>query len=157
VLENEHCRFLQEPQEVLVGSGIIFPREHRETVFDLTEEEWADTFVLLQEVKALLDAVHDPQGYNLGWNSGSVAGQEVFHAHLIERYGGPAGAIGLGVAGAVAINLCGGGMLLVWLVAGDLGIPVRGRIVLWAVAVVVLALGVVEGTSGSWREGGDGV
>jgi len=39
VLENEHCQFLQEPQEVLIGSGIIIPKEHRETVFDLTEEE----------------------------------------------------------------------------------------------------------------------
>lgn len=82
VLENEHCLFLQEPQEVLVGSGLIVPRAHRETVFDLTAEEWAATLALLHEVKALLDAQHAPQGYNLGWNSGAVAGQEVFHAHL---------------------------------------------------------------------------
>ena len=82
VLENEHCLFLQEPQEVLVGSGLIVPRAHRETVFDLSPEEWAATFDLLQEAKALLDAEHAPQGYNLGWNSGVVAGQEVFHAHL---------------------------------------------------------------------------
>jgi diadenosine tetraphosphate (Ap4A) HIT family hydrolase len=88
VLENEHCQFLQEPQEVLIGSGLIIPKAHRETVFDLTEEEWAATFSLLKQAKALLDAQHSPQGYNLGWNSGSVAGQEVFHAHLhvIPRY-----------------------------------------------------------------------
>ncbi len=88
VLENEHCRFLQEPQEVLIGSGIIIPKEHRETVFDLTEDEWAATFSLLKQVKELLDAEYEPQGYNIGWNSGGVAGQEVFHAHLhvIPRY-----------------------------------------------------------------------
>lgn len=88
ILENEHCLFLQAPQEVLIGSGIILPKAHRETVFDLTEEEWASTFSLLQRVKALLDAQYAPQGYNIGWNNGSVAGQEVFHAHLhvIPRY-----------------------------------------------------------------------
>ena len=88
VLENEHCCFLQEPQEVLIGSGIIIPKEHRETVFDLTEDEWAATFSLLKQVKELLDAEYEPQGYNIGWNSGGVAGQEVFHAHLhvIPRY-----------------------------------------------------------------------
>jgi hypothetical protein len=67
------------------------------------------------------------------------------------------GLTGLGVAVAIAINLCGGGALLVWLVAGDLGVPMRGRVILWAVAVAILALGVVEAASGSWREGGDGV
>jgi len=88
VLENEHCRFLQEPQEVLIGSGIIIPKEHRETVFDLTEDEWTATFSLLKQAKELLDAEYEPQGYNIGWNSGGVAGQEVFHAHLhvIPRY-----------------------------------------------------------------------
>ncbi len=90
VLENEHCLFLQEPQEVLIGSGIIIPKEHRETVFDLPEDEWTATFSLLQQVKELLDAEYEPQGYNIGWNSGSAAGQEVFHAHLhvIPRYTG---------------------------------------------------------------------
>jgi diadenosine tetraphosphate (Ap4A) HIT family hydrolase len=82
VLENEWCQFLQEPQKVLIGSGIIVPKAHRETVFDLTAAEWAATFALLQEVKALLDREYAPQGYNLGWNNGRVAGQEVFHVHL---------------------------------------------------------------------------
>lgn len=88
VLQNDHCLFLQMPHEVLVGSGIIIPRAHRETVFDLTAVEWAATHALLAQVKTLLDAQYAPQGYNLGWNSGRVAGQEVFHAHLhiIPRY-----------------------------------------------------------------------
>lgn len=88
VLENEYCQFLQQPQEVLIGSGLIVPKAHRETVFDLTEEEWTATFSLLKEAKRRLDAKHDPQGYNVGWNSGVVAGQEIFHAHLhvIPRY-----------------------------------------------------------------------
>jgi diadenosine tetraphosphate (Ap4A) HIT family hydrolase len=89
VLENQSCLFLQQPEPVLIGSGLIIPRAHRVTVFDLTVEEWAATSALLQQVKALLDRQYAPDGYNLGWNCGQVAGQNVFHAHLhvIPRYG----------------------------------------------------------------------
>ena len=82
ILENALCLFLQEPQPVLVGSGMIIPKAHRETVFDLSAEEWRATFDLLQQVKVLLDQRYHPDGYNIGWNCGKVGGQEVFHAHL---------------------------------------------------------------------------
>jgi diadenosine tetraphosphate (Ap4A) HIT family hydrolase len=82
VLSNDYCLFLQQEQPVLVGSGIIVPRKHRENVFELTEEEWKATFDLLKEVKAFLDDKYSPQGYNVGWNVGNVGGQHIFHAHL---------------------------------------------------------------------------
>jgi diadenosine tetraphosphate (Ap4A) HIT family hydrolase len=80
--------FLQKPEEVLIGSGVIVPKEHRETVFDLSKDEWNATFELLQEVKLFIDKKYRPQGYNVGWNVGSVGGQEIFHVHLhvIPRY-----------------------------------------------------------------------
>ncbi|GAA0716403.1 HIT family protein [Clostridium malenominatum] len=88
VISNRYCIFLQKPQEVLIGSGVIVPKHHRETVFDLTEDEWIATFELLHEVKRFLDSKYKPQGYNVGWNVGNVGGQEIFHAHLhvIPRY-----------------------------------------------------------------------
>ncbi|CAG0932718.1 bis(5'-adenosyl)-triphosphatase [Thermoflexales bacterium] len=88
ILENVHCLFLQQPEPVLIGSGLIIPRQHRETLFDLTGEEWEATFSLLTQAKALLDQRYAPAGYNIGWNCGQVGGQEVFHAHLhvIPRY-----------------------------------------------------------------------
>jgi diadenosine tetraphosphate (Ap4A) HIT family hydrolase len=88
VLSNKYCMFLQKPQEVLIGSGVIVPKEHRETVFDLSKDEWNSMFELLQEVKVYLDKKYNPQGYNIGWNVGSVGGQDIFHAHLhiIPRY-----------------------------------------------------------------------
>ncbi|MGZ4111936.1 MAG: HIT family protein, partial [Tumebacillaceae bacterium] len=82
VLRNEHCLFLQKPQEVLIGSGLIVPRAHRATVFDLTPEEWAATYELLQQAKGLLDREFHPQGYSVGWNCGEAGGQSIFHAHL---------------------------------------------------------------------------
>ena len=46
-LENAARWFIQQPQPVLVGSDIIVPEQHRETVLHLTEAEWAATFDLL--------------------------------------------------------------------------------------------------------------
>jgi len=88
VLKSTHYLFVQQPEPILDGAGVIIPKSHRETVFDLTEDEWRDTFALMQQVKALLDNQYAPDGYNIGWNCGQVGGQEVLHAHLhvIPRY-----------------------------------------------------------------------
>lgn len=93
VLSNEHCLFLQLKQSkikgsLLEGAGLIVPKKHRETAFDLTQTEWEATYSLLHDVKQYIDEEHKPQGYNLGWNCGEVGGQHIFHAHfhVIPRY-----------------------------------------------------------------------
>ena len=72
----------------LVGSYVIIPKSQVESPFLLSEKEWNDTKLLLNEIKAYLDEKYRPDGYNIGWNVGKVAGQEVAHAHLhvIPRY-----------------------------------------------------------------------
>jgi histidine triad (HIT) family protein len=84
VFRNDLVIFLVDEryQGALKHSGVIIPVEHRATVFDLTEAEILATFRLLAEVKRWMDAELSPAGYNVGWNSGATAGQEVFHAHL---------------------------------------------------------------------------
>lgn len=82
VLSNKSCIFYQIPQDILIGSGIIVPVKHRKNVFELTEEEIEDTFKLLKDVKIHLDKLHNPDGYNIFWNTDSAAGQHMFHAHL---------------------------------------------------------------------------
>ena len=88
VLQNEHCLFLQRDEPILVGSGLIVPRRHCRTAFDLNVEEWQATYSMIQVAKKLLDKTYQPDGYNLGWNCEAIAGQEIFHAHLhvIPRY-----------------------------------------------------------------------
>jgi hypothetical protein len=51
---------------------------------------------------------------------------------------------GLGLDGAIAINLCGAGALAAWLLAAPASFEPAGRLTLWAVALVVFAIGVVE-------------
>ncbi len=82
VLENEHCWFLRKPQRVLVGSGIIMPKIHRDSVFDLLPVEWQATQEILLAAKQLIDHELSPRGYSIGWNCGDAGGQQVRHAHL---------------------------------------------------------------------------
>ena len=65
-------------------------------------------------------------------------------ALLLERYGGRAGLRGLGLDGAIAINLCGGGALLAWLLAARPALPLRGQVLLWLTAALVVGIGLVE-------------
>src|SRR5690606_34840300 len=67
----------------LPGSGIICPKAHRETPFELTPDEWVDTQVILVQAKAAIDQRWKPDGYNLIWNIGPVGGQGVAHVHLL--------------------------------------------------------------------------
>lgn len=65
-------------------------------------------------------------------------------ALLIERYGNTRNIRGLGLGGAIAINICGAIALIIWLVSTPLDIPLRGYVILWSVAIIVLVVGIVE-------------
>jgi len=65
-------------------------------------------------------------------------------ALTIEAFRQPEGLAGLGLGGAVAINLCGGMVLLIWLVSGALDLPLRGRAFLWTLAIVLVGISAAE-------------
>ena len=72
----------------LIGSYVIIPKSQVGSPFELSEKEWADSKALMSELKKYLDEKYKPDGYNIGWNVGKAAGQEVAHAHMhiIPRY-----------------------------------------------------------------------
>jgi diadenosine tetraphosphate (Ap4A) HIT family hydrolase len=72
------------------GHALAIPKRHVETIWQLSEDEYADLFDLVREVKDVIQNKFDPQGINVGVNCGEAAGQTVFHAHIhiIPRYAG---------------------------------------------------------------------
>lgn len=58
---------------------------------------------------------------------------------------------GLGLGGAILINLMGSIVLIIWLLSGSLSVPLRGQIVLWTVGLVVFFIGIVEIATQSWK------
>ena len=65
-------------------------------------------------------------------------------ALLLERFHDRSYTTGLGLGGAISINLCGGLVLAIWLLAGNVSLPLRGSIVLWALVIVLIVLSSFE-------------
>ena len=65
-------------------------------------------------------------------------------ALTIECYRKQGGIVGLGLGGAVAINLSGGLLLTLWLIFGNLNIPFRGYLFLWSLAIILIVISSIE-------------
>ena len=75
-----------------LGHTLIVPHRHVASFFELTDDERLAILELLDGAKAALDREYAPDGYNIGINDGTAAGQTVMHlhVHLIPRYKGDA-------------------------------------------------------------------
>ena len=52
--------------------------------------------------------------------------------------------IGLGLGGAISINLMGGIVLFIWLVSGNLNLPIQGNILLWFLDIILFGVSLLE-------------
>ena len=88
--ENTHALAFADAFPVSPGHVLVVPRRHAVTIFDLSEAEYADCFLLVLKVKNLLIARSAPDGFNVGVNCGVAGGQSVWHAHIhvIPRFTG---------------------------------------------------------------------
>jgi len=88
ILYQDSLWYYQEFEDLeLKNGGMIITQRHVRTPFEINEVEWIALRELLPTFKGLVDR-YSPDGYNLGWNIGTVGGQNVAHAHLhlIPRY-----------------------------------------------------------------------
>lgn len=65
-------------------------------------------------------------------------------ALVIEAFKKQNNVTGLGLIGAVCINISGGLVLLFWLLFGQLELPLKGLIFLWTLDVLLLVISSVE-------------
>lgn len=90
VYEDEHIFAFLDIHPVNPGHTLVVPKEHCENILDASPEI---LFHLISAVKkiaaAALQAV-DSQGFNLGVNNGTIAGQVVghLHFHIMPRFQG---------------------------------------------------------------------
>lgn len=86
----ETGRFYAKPDSFPVSRGhtLIIPKRHVITFFELDDAEKREFFRVLADVRQRLDLMFSPDGYNIGVNIGSAAGQTVEHVHIhvIPRY-----------------------------------------------------------------------
>jgi histidine triad (HIT) family protein len=91
LIERDRFYMLGSIDPQLPIAGMIIPRRHTTSPFEMDRAEWSEFGDILGDAKAHF-AAHEPAGFTLCWNVGSVAGQTVFHTHLhiIPRFKGEA-------------------------------------------------------------------
>jgi len=73
------------------GHLMVAPYRHVGDFGDLTDEEALEVHRLAERGLAALAETYRPQGYNLGWNLGRIAGAGVVdhvHLHVVPRWAG---------------------------------------------------------------------
>jgi ATP adenylyltransferase len=73
------------------GHLMIASYRHVGELSDLTDEEVIEVHRLAERGLAALAEVYSPQGYNLGWNLGRIAGAGIVdhvHLHVVPRWAG---------------------------------------------------------------------
>ena len=90
LLENEVGFVIYDGYPVSKGHCLIVPHRVYSDYFESTNEEVIGLQKLVLETKKLLDEKFQPDGFNVGINSGESGGQTVphVHIHLIPRYKG---------------------------------------------------------------------
>lgn len=90
VPSNEIALVLLDAFPVSPGHTLVIPRKHVESLFELTSAEQSQIWGLVADARQYLSEKYHPDGFNIGLNEGSAAGQTISHAHLhiIPRYKG---------------------------------------------------------------------
>ena len=88
IFENAVGFVIYDKFPVNKGHCLIIPKREYADYFDSTKEEIEGLNKLLFQTKDFIKKKYNPDGFNVGINSGKDAGQTVFHMHihLIPRY-----------------------------------------------------------------------
>jgi ATP adenylyltransferase len=73
------------------GHAMVAPYRHIGDFGDLEDDEALEIHRLAAQALGALTVVYAPQGYNLGWNLGRIAGAGVLdhvHEHVVPRWAG---------------------------------------------------------------------
>lgn len=87
---NELAFAIRDAFPVSPGHTLVIPRRLVAEWWETTPTERLAIFELVDDIKRRLDTEYAPDGYNVGFNAGSAAGQTVghLHMHVIPRFDG---------------------------------------------------------------------
>jgi ATP adenylyltransferase len=91
VHRGEHALVLVNKYPYASGHLMVAPYRHESELGDLTDEEALEIHRLASAAIGTLAQEMQPQGFNLGWNLGRIAGAGVVghvHLHVVPRWAG---------------------------------------------------------------------
>jgi histidine triad (HIT) family protein len=93
IYENSAAVAVLDIHPLAPGHAIVLPKAHAETLLDLPDQEINPVFQAVKKTTKLLKKALAPDGFTIGINHGSVAGQAIdhLHIHIIPRFKGDGG------------------------------------------------------------------
>jgi len=91
VHRGERCFVMLNLFPYTNGHLMVAPYEHIATLPELDADTISELMALAQRGMTILDDEYGPQGFNVGFNQGRVAGAGVehhIHMHVVPRWGG---------------------------------------------------------------------
>jgi diadenosine tetraphosphate (Ap4A) HIT family hydrolase len=88
LLETPRCVAFLDTKPVSKGHALVVAKTVTASLFDLPVEVQAEVWETVDRVREILIRRFRPDGFNIGVNDGTAAGQTVAHAHMhiIPRY-----------------------------------------------------------------------
>ncbi|ORV46715.1 DUF3427 domain-containing protein [Mycobacterium conspicuum] len=88
IAANRSAFAVWDAHPVNPGHALVVARRQISDWWEATPGERADIFELVDSVRAKINELHSPDGFNVGFNAGHAAGQTVdhLHVHVIPRY-----------------------------------------------------------------------
>jgi len=104
IAESEYGFAAYDLHPASPGHFLVIPHRHFASYFDINDDELVDLWKLVARGKEICDKDHNPDGYNVGINVGTAAGQSIHHLHIhvIPRYFGDVENPKGGVRGVIA-------------------------------------------------------
>lgn len=86
--ETEYCIVSLNLYPYNPGHLLVFPKRHITDIRCLTRLEKEELDTTVDVCLDILDLIYSPEGYNIGYNQGNVAGGSIdhLHLHIIPRY-----------------------------------------------------------------------
>jgi diadenosine tetraphosphate (Ap4A) HIT family hydrolase len=90
ILENKFIVVIRDAFPISSGHALIISKRHIASFFDTNIPEKKAILEALEQLKEILDEEFNPDGYNIGINDGTTAGQTIMHlhVHVIPRFKG---------------------------------------------------------------------
>ena len=81
--ENDYAYVINDAFPITEMHALIIPKRHVKTYFELNTDELGACHDLLNSMRAsILDEDSSVEGFNIGMNNGTVAGQTIDHCHI---------------------------------------------------------------------------